>query len=613
MKTWRFVIPFVRPYWWRLALAILVSLVGSFSDLLRPWALKIIVDDVVGVKRHHHARQFVESVIVGLAGTDRTRLLVATVVFVMLLALLNGLFDFVQTYWMSNAGQRIIFALRSTLYGHIQRLSLGFHDERRTGDLLARVTSDIQAIQAMVTTALLSLVSNGLTLLGMVLILGFMDWQFAVIGLSVTPLLFFVIYRYTWRIKQASRLARRKEGEVSAVAQEVFAAVRLVQAFTREEYEDERFQRQNEESLSANLEAMTLQAQFAPLVDVIATIGTCLIIFVGSERVLQGRLTVGGLLVFLSYLGLMYGPMRQLSKLSAVMSRASASAERITEIMGASPDVVDQPDALDVHDVQGRVEFHNVHFAYTPGVPVMRGIDLVVEPGQTIALVGPTGAGKSTLVSLLLRFYDPQEGAILLDGTDLRRLTLASLRAHIAVVPQESILFRTTIRENIAYGRPEATMEEIVAAATAANAHEFVIRQPNGYETVIGERGETLSGGQRQRVAIARAMVRDAPILILDEPTSSLDAAAEALTLEALERLRRGRTTFIIAHRLSTVRAANQIVVLERGRVVERGTHRELVEHGGHYRRLLELQFGAAELGDALAHGPTWQHITALD
>jgi ATP-binding cassette, subfamily B, bacterial len=594
MRTWRLFGPVILPYWWRITLALLVSVVGSLTDLLRPWPLKIIVDNVVSAKPHHHP-QFVESLIIALAGHGRTWLLLASVALVLLVAAVGGLCDFAQTFWMSDAGQRVVFALRSALYGHIQRLSLSFHDERRTGDLVARVTGDIQAIQVMVTTGLLSLLSNGLTLAGMVVIMAVMDWQFAALALSVTPLLFVIVFRYTRRIKQASRLARRKEGEVTAVAQETFAAMRLVQAFTREDYEEERFRRQNEESLSANLETTTLQAQFAPLVDILVALGTCLIIFAGTERVLQGRLTVGGLLVFLSYLGQLYGPMRQLSKLTTVMSRATASAERIAEIMDTAPEIVDQPDAMAAAHVHGRVEFCGVHFAYTPGTPVLRGIDLCVEPGQTIALVGATGAGKSSLVSLLLRFYDPQEGRILLDGVDLRRLTLSSLRACISIVPQESVLFRTTIRENIAYGRPEATMEEIVAAAKAANAHEFIVRLPQGYETVIGERGETLSGGQRQRVAIARAMIRNAPILILDEPTSSLDAAAEALTLEALERLRCGRTTFIIAHRLSTVRTADQIVVLEGGHIVEHGTHENLVASGGHYRRLLELQFGTVE------------------
>ena len=600
MTTWRLFGPFIRPYRWRVALALLASVGSVATDLLRPWPLKIIVDNVLSPTHAHHQAR-IDAIILALVGPAHSRILIAAIALLVLVAALNSLCDFAQMFWMSNAGQRVVFALRRALYGHIQRLSLGFHDAQRTGDLLARVTGDIQAIQALVTTGLSTLVTNGLTLAGMAAIMALMDWRFAALALSVTPVLVIVTVYYTRRIKRASRLARHTEGAVTSVAQETFAAVRLVQAFTREDYEDERFGRQNEQSLSASLAATTLQAQFTPLVDILVALGTALFIGAGAAQVLQGRLTVGGLLVFLSYLGLMYKPIRQLTKLSAVISRATASAERIAEIMRAAPDVADHPDAVAAAHLRGQVAFQQVHFAYDD-VPILRGIDLVVAPGQTVALVGPTGAGKSTLVSLLQRFYDPQEGSILLDGIDLRRLTLASLRGCISIVPQESVLFQTTIRENIAYGRPEATMEEILAAAQAANAHEFIGRLPQGYDTVIGERGETLSGGQRQRVAIARAMVRDAPILILDEPTSSLDASAEALTLEALERLRRGRTTFIIAHRLSTVRTADTIVVLDGGRIVEQGSHAELVERGGYYRRLLKLQFEGASLQDAPSH-----------
>src|ERR671939_232917 len=375
MKTWRLFAPLILPYWRRMALALLVSILGALTDLLRPWPLKIIVDNVVSSKHHHH-QQFVESLITALAGHDRTWLLLASVGLVLLVAAVGGLCDFAQTLWMSDAGQRVVFALRSALYGHIQRLSLSFHDERRTGDLVARVTGDVQAIQDMVTTGLLSLLSNGLTLAGMVVIMAIMDWQFALLALSLTPLLFLIVFRYTRRIKQASRLARRKEGEVTAVAQETFAAMRLVQAFTREDYEQERFRRQNEESLSANLQTSTLQAQFTPLVDILVALGTCFIIFAGAERVLQGGLTVGGLLVFLSYLGQMYKPIRQLSKLTTVMSKASASAERIAEIMDTAPEIVDQPGAVAVTSVGGRVQFCGVHFAYTPSTPVLRGISL---------------------------------------------------------------------------------------------------------------------------------------------------------------------------------------------------------------------------------------------
>jgi ATP-binding cassette subfamily B protein len=596
--TWRLFGPFIRPYRGRVVLALLASVGSVGADLLRPWPLKIIVDNVFPATGHR-PRQLIDALAVAVAGHGRTRVLVVAVAALVLVAALNSLCDFAQVFWMSDAGQRIVFTLRRALYGHIQRLSLGFHDAQRTGDLLARVTGDIQALQALVTTGLPTLVTNGLTLAGMAAIMALLDARFAALALGVAPVLALVVVAYTRRIKRASRRARHAEGAVTSVAQETFAAVRLVQAFAREDHEDARFGQQNDESLAAGLTATTLQAQFTPLVDLLAALGTALVLGVGALQVMQGRLSVGGLLVFLSYLGLMYKPIRQLTKLSAVVSRATASAERIAEILRVAPDVAERSDAMDAGRVRGHVAFEGVHFAYSDATPVLRGIDLVVAPGQTVALVGPTGAGKSTVVSLLLRFYDPTQGRILLDGVDLRRLTLAALRGAIAIVPQESVLFQTTIRANIAYGRPDARTEEIVAAATAANAHEFIVRQPQGYETVIGERGETLSGGQRQRVAIARAMLRDAPILILDEPTSSLDAAAEALTLEALERLRQERTTFIIAHRLATVRAADTIVVLEGGRIVEQGAHDVLVARGGYYRRLLDLQNGGVERAGA--------------
>jgi ABC-type multidrug transport system fused ATPase/permease subunit len=606
MKSVNFLAPFVLPYWRRLSLAVLAAIGSSFADVLRPWPVKIIVDDVIG--NSSRAGTMPMSPLPGLVPRDQTWVLLVAVALILAVAGLRGLLAFGEQLWMVQAGQRVVFALRVALYGHIQRLSLGFHDAHRTGDLLARVTNDIEAMQDMVTIGLPSLVSNALTLAAMVLIMAMIDWQFAVLALSVTPLLFAVVYRYTRRIRQASRVARRKEGEVNAVAQETFAAVRLVRAFGRETHEDQRFRDQNEQSLSASVEANSLQAQFAPLVELVVALGTCLVAFVGAEQVLQGRMSVGGLLVFLSYLAQMYSPLRQLSKLGTVFGRATASAERVAEIMDTSLDLQDRPDAIAAVSVKGHVTFEGVSFAYGYGSSVLHDIDLCIEPGHTVALVGATGAGKSTLVSLLQRFYDPTEGRILLDGTDLRQLTIATLRGCMSVVPQESVLFRTTIAENIAYGRPSASTDEIIVAARAANAHEFILELADGYDTIVSERGQTLSGGQRQRIAIARAIVRNAPILILDEPTASLDAEAEASTLEAIHRLCQGRTTFIIAHRLSTVRSADTIVVLDHGSIIERGTHAELLARGGYYRRLLSLQFGSLEQDAELIRlEPDWR------
>lgn len=591
MSTIRLFGRYAMPYWWRMVLALFSGLGATAMDLLRPWPLKVVIDRVLSPHRQRHGLPL-ETAFTALARGDRHTLLSICCSAILLISLLAALFGFGQAYWMGAAGQRVIFDVRCSLFAHVQRLSLGFHDRRQRGDLVARLTGDIQAIQALVVSGLLALVTNVLTLVGMVIVLLLLDWRFAVIALSVMPVLIFVTRRYIGQIKRATRVARKKEGEVTAVAHEALTAIRVVQAFAREDHEDARFARHSQASLEANLETTTLQAQFSRLVDLMVALGTAAIVYVGAQQVLDGELSVGELLVFTSYLGLMYGPIRQLAKLSSTVSRATASAERIAELLGERSAVAERPDARPVPALRGQVSFDNVSFAYQLEQPVLHNVTFVAHPGQTIALVGPTGAGKSTIVSLLLRFYDPTVGAVAFDGHDLREFTLASLRAQIAVVQQESVLFRTTLRENIAYGRPEATMAEIEEAARQANAHDFIMQQAHGYETVVGERGETLSGGQRQRIAIARAMLRNAPILILDEPTSALDAWTEHQTLEALERLRVGRTTFVVAHRLSTVRSADCILVLSDGGIVERGTHQELLRAGGAYRRLTDLQLG---------------------
>ena len=578
---------FVAPYRLRLCVGGVFALADALFALAQPWPLKVIVDSVLRGKPLH---------IPGFgfaAGWSRTDLLDAAIVAYLLITFVGALFDYLGTYLMESSGVRIVSDLRESLFARLQRLSLRFHARQRTGDLITRVMSDISRVQDMLIQWFSVFVPNVTLLVGMMVVMFWIDWVFTLLALAVGPPLFVLIYRYKQRIKGASRRARSFEGMLAARAGEVLGAVQVVQAFTREDFEDRRFSRQSSRTVAANLEATRPQAEFSPLVDVIAGIGTAAVLFVGTHRVLSGQLSLGLLLVFLSYLSSLYKPMRQLSKLAYVSSRGLASAERVSEILDAEPDVRDARHAAPAPRLRGHVEFKSVVFAHRPGQSVLHDIELDAPPGETVAIVGPTGAGKSTLVSLIPRFFDPLHGRVVVDGFNVRDLELRSLRAQIAIVPQEPILFEGTIFDNIAYGLPSAAEPDVLRAAEAALVDQFVRRLPDGYETIVGERGATLSGGERQRISIARALVRQAPILILDEPTSGLDPASERQLMQALENLIEGRTTFVIAHRMSTIRKAHQVVVLDGGRVVEHGTHDELIGlPDGLYRSFLQLQLG---------------------
>ncbi|HYX70744.1 MAG TPA: ABC transporter ATP-binding protein, partial [Terriglobales bacterium] len=485
--------------------------------------------------------------------------------------------------------------LRRTLYSHIQRLSLAYHDQKHTGDLISRVTSDIDAIQSFLTSSLLGALVNALTLVGMVGVMFYLNWRFTVIALSVAPFLFVVVFTYTRRIKKAARAVRKKEGEIVSVIQEVFSSMRVVKAFAREDYELRRLEEESLESVEIAMRARNLKAKLAPLVDLMVAAGTFLVLWFGARMVLAGTLTAGALIVFILYLTKMYKPMQELSKMTDAYSKALVGYERIQEVLGTDGQVQDLPGARRAHRLTGRIEFEHVYFHYTPQTPILRDVSLVIEPGQLAALVGPTGAGKTTMISLIPRFYDPVSGAVKIDGCDVRRFTQKSLRQQISFVLQDTLLFHAPVWQNIAYGKPEAGRTEILRAAELANAREFIERMPQGYDTLVGERGLTLSGGQRQRIAIARALIRNTPLLILDEPGSGLDAASEKLVFEALDRLMEGRTSIVIAHRLSTIRRADVIFVVQEGRIVERGRHEDLLRNGGLYSRLCELQFWGGE------------------
>jgi subfamily B ATP-binding cassette protein MsbA len=441
----------------------------------------------------------------------------------------------------------------------------------------------------------LGIVVSVLTLAGMLVVMFYLDWRFTLIALSITPILFVVVYTYTRRIKQASRALRKKEGEVVSVVEEVLSSIRVVKAFARERYEQERLEQQSLESVEMALAARSLKAKLAPVVQVIVAAGTCLVLWYGVNLVLTGKMTPGSLLVFLLYLGKMYKPMRDLSKMTDTVSKAGVGYERIREVIETEDEIRNLPNAKKAPDFRGEIEFDHVSFAYTAGYATLSDVSFKVEAGQVAALVGPTGAGKSTIASLIARFYDPQSGAVRIDGMDVRNYKIKSVRRQISFVLQETMLFRAPVWQNIAYGKPEASREEILRAAKLANADEFIRDMPQQYDTMLGEKGATLSGGQRQRIAIARAVIRNAPILILDEPTSNLDAASEELVFEALTRLMEGRTAIVIAHRLATVRRADVIFVLDHGTLVEQGTHATLLSAEGLYAHLYEIQFSHKE------------------
>jgi ATP-binding cassette, subfamily B, bacterial len=429
----------------------------------------------------------------------------------------------------------------------------------------------------------------------MMAVMFYLDWQFSLIGLSVAPVLFLLVYRFTRRIKKTARDVKRKESELASVVQESISSVRVVKAFAQEDFEEGRLDRESQETVDLGLVARSVKARLSPLVDIIVAIGTCLVLWYGVRLVLANRLTSGALLIFVLYLGKMYKPMKDLSKTADTLSKAAVSFERIGEILAIESQVPDRPGARPAPPFKGRIEFAHAQFGYTPEQPVLKDVSLVVERGQRAALVGLTGTGKSTLIGLIPRLYDLGGGSISIDGQDVRHYTLASLRHQVSFVLQEPVLFRASVAQNIAYGKPGATREEIVQAARLANADEFIVRMPKAYDTVLGERGDTLSGGQRQRIAIARAIIRDSPILLLDEPSAALDPESEELIFQGLSRLMQGRTSITIAHRLATVRNADVIFVLHDGVIAERGTHDELLARNGLYAHLYHIQFRGSD------------------
>ena len=573
-------------HWKALSLGLLSALGSVAADILQPLPLKVVIDNVLGTKALPAWFPAWLSF-----GGNKLAMLNFAVLSVVIIALLNAASSYVQSLSMTTVGQWVMHDLRSTLYHHIQRLSLSYHDRSQTGDLITRVTSDIDTVQAFIASALMDTIIDVLSLIGMISVMFYFNVTFTLISLSVAPLLFLFVYKYTHRIKVATRAVRKKESEIVSRIQEVFSSIRVVKAFTREKYEKKRFKEVSMETVELALRARALKAGLSPGVQLITALGTALVLWYGAGLVLAGVLTLGGLTTFLAYLGKLYSPIRGLSKLPDSFSKPAIAFERIQEVMDVEIKSSGVEEPHKAPEFQGRIEFESVGFGYTTERLILQDINLTIEPGQIAAFVGPTGAGKTTIISLIPRFYELTSGAIRIDGEDVRNFKLKSLRRQLGFVLQETLLFRAPIWQNIAYGRPSATREEIVEAAKLANAHDFIEQLPDAYDTMVGERGVTISGGQRQRIGIARAVIRNAPVLILDEPTSGLDAISEAIVFDALHRLMKGRTCIVITHRLATIRKADIIFVLKDGSIVERGRHEQLLALNGLYRHLHDTQF----------------------
>jgi len=572
MSIYRRVLRYYRPFLSQTIFGLLLTVAGIGLNLLKPWPFKIIVDDFLRVN--------------STARSDGRTWIPLLCLALVAIQLLWGIINWITNYLFVKIGLQALLKLRTDLYSYLQSLSLKYHDARRSSDSSFRVAYDSQSIQTIYNKGFTNVFGSTITLAGTFVIMVRLDWQLTLLSLAIVPLIVAAIYFFAHRIRRESTFIQERESAMLAQAQEGLSSIRMVHAFGREEFEVRQFHRQARQSLQANLRLTLTNVNSALVISTLMVIGTAAMYYVGTLHVLAGTLTLGSLLVFSAYLLMLYQPLESLTYTAWAMEGATAGAKRCFEVLDRQDDVVDSPKAIAILSARGSIEFQNVSFAYAQDRDVLHNLDLTISPNQIVALVGGTGAGKSTLLSLVPRFYDPTSGSVTLDGCDLREITKKSLRAHIAIVLQDTLLFSTSVRENIAYGRPDATEEEIVDAARRAQADEFIRQMPNGYQSAVGERGGHLSVGQRQRLGIARAFLKNAPVLLLDEPTSALDPTTESAIMETIKELMRGRTTLIATHRLATVHNVDQIIVLEHGHIVEQGRGSELVARGGVYAKL---------------------------
>jgi ABC-type multidrug transport system fused ATPase/permease subunit len=580
----------IRPYRGTLLVIFLAMMVETLTSLAGPWPLKIILDNVVG--SHHLPKwfdDFLGSVTAGL-GPSKMKIAAVAALGAVLIAIIGSVASYIDNYYTESVGQWVAHDLRMRTYHHLQRLSLAYYDSHQTGQLLSTITDDIQTIQSFASSATLGIFVDLLTIVGMLGLMFWLNWDFALMAVGVTPILLLFVSRFKRAVKKATHEVRHRQSDIVAVVQQGLESMRVVKAFGRQDLEQEELSEVSHATVDAALKARKVKSMLSPVVTVTVALCTAVVLWHGASLILIGTMTVGALTVFLSYLNKFFKPVSDLAKMTNAIAQAAVGVERIQAILETDTIIPERPDAREPGATRGEITFDHVAFGYNKDEPVLKDVSFTIKQGQLAGVVGTTGGGKSTVVSLIPRFYDPTSGCVRIDGVDIREYKLHPLRDQIGFVLQDTVLFRGTIRDNIAYGRPGATQKEIEEAAKLANADEFISRMPHGYDTMVGERGLTLSGGQRQRIGIARAVIRNTPILILDEPTAALDTESERLVIEALERLMKGRTVITIAHRLSTIRDANTIIVLSGGVVAEQGTHKELLALGGVYAELHRIQ-----------------------
>jgi subfamily B ATP-binding cassette protein MsbA len=579
----------LKPYRLTLFIILLAMLLQMVASVAAPWPLKVVLDNVVGEHKLPHWVD--DSFWPFMSSGTKVQIAAAAAVAAVLIALLGAIASYVANYYTTSVGQWVANDLRLRTYHHLQQLSLNYYNTHDTGTLLSTITADVQTIQAFASSSTLGILVDLLTILGMLVIMFWLNWDFALIAVAVTPFMLLMISRFKKAVKTATKEVRKQQSNIVAVVQQGLESMKVVKALGRQDLEQDELSEVSHATVEAALKARRVKALLSPVVSVTVAACTAFVLWRGSSLILRGTMTAGALTVFLSYLSQFFKPVKDLATMTNTIAQTVVGVERVRAILEAGDVIPEKPDAREPGLLKGNIEFEHVAFGYEKDTPVLKNVSFKISAGEMVGVVGPTGTGKSTIMSLIPRFYDPSGGRVVVDGVDVREYRLQGLRSQIAYVLQETVLFRGTVAENIAYGRAGATRDEIIEAAKLANADEFLSKMPHGYDTLVGDRGDTLSGGQRQRIGIARALIRDNPILILDEPTAALDSESEQAVIEALERLMKGRTVITIAHRLSTIRDANKILVLKDGVLAEEGSHNELMARGGVYAALYHTQF----------------------